>query len=90
MEPKDFIPIVGWIVVFCLGILSAVIVARLTKKRKILAWASVAENELVPKQLSDRLGIPVVLKVGTETPTSLTTIQLRIGSGGNDTASKAV
>ncbi len=85
MDPKDFIPVIAWIVVFALGILSGgVIVPRLTKKRKIVAWASLSENELVPKQLSESLGIPVVLMVGSEKPASLSTVHVRIGSGGNE------
>jgi len=85
MEPKDIVPIVGWIVVFFLGILSGgVIVPYLAKKRKVFAWATLSENEIVPKELSKRLGIPVVLQVGPETPASLTTCHLRFGSGGNE------
>lgn len=78
------IVITGWFVTFILGVLSAVIVLRLTRKRKVVAWASLSENEIVPKQLSETLRIPVVLLVGSEKPASLSTVQVRIGSGGNE------
>jgi hypothetical protein len=65
MEPKDYIPIIGWIVTFALGALSGgIIVPRLARKRKILAWAIMAESDLIPRELSKQIGLPVVLQVG--------------------------
>jgi hypothetical protein len=64
MQPKDWIPVIGWFVVFILGIISGVVVPRLTLKRKIMAWGVAAETELVPRVLSQTLGVPVVLQVG--------------------------
>jgi hypothetical protein len=65
MRPIDWIPVVGWFVVFVLGIVSGgVVIPRLTIKRKKMAWGVAAETELVPRELSQTLGVPVVLQVG--------------------------
>lgn len=85
MQPDNWIPILGWLVTFALGILSGgFILPRLTRKRTILKWALVSESDIVPKQLSELLGLPVVLLVGSATPASLSVVKLRIGSGGEE------
>lgn len=85
IELKDWIPVLGWFVTFSFGVLSGgFIVPRLTAKRKIIDWAVLSENELIPKELSKLLGVSVVMQVGQETPNSLSTIHLRIRGGGND------
>jgi hypothetical protein len=89
MEPKDFIPIIGWIVTFVLGVLSGgVIIPRLTRKRKILAWAVMSESDLIPRELSKQIGLPVVLEVGNYNPESLSIVKIRFGSAGNDVVEK--
>jgi hypothetical protein len=86
MELKDWIPIAGWAVTFGLGVLSGgFIIPRLTAKRKIIDWAVLSENELIPKELSQVLGVPVVIQVGLEQPISLSTVHLRVRGGGNET-----
>ena len=85
LDIKDYFPLIGWIVTFVLGAVSAgLIVPRLTKKRKIIAWATMAETELIPKEMTEKLGIPVTLTVGAHQPKSLSVVQLRFGSGGNE------
>jgi hypothetical protein len=85
MQLKDWIPALGWVVTFALGILSGgLIVPRLTHKRTILKWALVNESEIVPRELSRLLGLPVSLSVGTASPASLSVVTLRIGSGGEE------
>ncbi|MGB3311874.1 MAG: hypothetical protein WA939_10580 [Nodosilinea sp.] len=89
LEPRDYIAITGWIVTFFLGAISAgVVVPRLTKKRKIVAWAVMAESDLVPRELSQVLGMPVVLQVGNYQPESLSVVKLRFGCAGNDVVEK--
>lgn len=85
MQPKDWIPIVGWFVVFILTIVSGgLVIPRLTLKRKILAWGVAAETELVPRELSETLGVPVILQVGTERPSSLTSVVVVLACTGNE------
>lgn len=85
MGLKDWIAIIGWIVTFALGIVSGgLILPRLTRKRAILKWALANETEIVPKELSQRLGLPVVLSVGGSNPTSLSVVTLRVGSAGEE------
>lgn len=84
MQWKDWIPVIGWPITFVLGIASASIVARLTRKRQLLIWALVSESELVPRELSKRLGLPVTIQVGNANPASLTIVVIRIGNGGNE------
>jgi len=89
MELKDWITIVGWPVVFALGILSGgFIIPRLTRKRRILSWALVNQSEVVPRELSRILGIPVILKVGDAEPASLSLVTMRIGNSGNEVIEK--
>lgn len=85
MQPKDWIPIAGWFIVFILGIVSGgFVVPRLTAKKKIIDWGVLSENDLIPRELSEMLGIPVIIQVGDSKPASLSTVQIRIGSGGNE------
>src|SRR3990172_11743251 len=89
MELKDWITIVGWPVVFALGILSGgFIIPRLTRKRRILSWALVNQSEVVPRELSRIFGIPVILKVGDAEPASLSLVTMRIGNSGNEVIEK--
>ena len=58
METRDYISIAGWIVTFFLGAISAgIVVPRLNRKRKIIAWAVISESDLIPRELSQVLGI---------------------------------
>jgi hypothetical protein len=85
MQPKDWIPVIGWFVVFILGIISGgVVVPRLTLKRKVLAWFVAAETELVPRELSETLGVPVVLQVGAERPSFLRSVVVVLACTGNE------
>lgn len=77
--------IIGWPVTFLLGIASGgIIVPRLIRKRQILTWAIMNEAELVPRELSQTLGIPVILQVGDARPASLSALTIRIGNSGNE------
>lgn len=74
---------------FALGALSGgIIVPRLARKRKILAWAIMTESDLIPRELSKQIGLPVVLQVGDYNPNSLSIIKIRFGNAGNDVIEK--
>jgi hypothetical protein len=89
MEPKDYIPIIGWMVTFTLGVLSGgIIIPRLARKRKILAWAIMSESDLIPRELSKQIGLPVVFQVGNYNPDSLSITKIRFGNAGNDVVEK--
>lgn len=89
METRDYISIAGWIVTFFLGAISAgIVVPRLNRKRKIIAWAVISESDLIPRELSQVLGIKVTIQVGDFKPDSLSTVKLRFGSIGNDIVEK--
>lgn len=85
MDLKDWITPIGWLVTFTLGALSAgVIVPRLTRKRKIVAWSLLDETNVVPRELSEILGLPVVLQVGDQRPVSLSVVKIRFCAIGNE------
>jgi len=84
MDTKELLTIASWPVTFCMGILSGFVVSRLTRKRQIMTWAAIGEADLVPRELTNRLGLPVSLKVGDATPSSLTALTIRIGNSGNE------
>jgi hypothetical protein len=89
MEPKDYIPVIGWIVTFFLGILAGgIIIPKLTRKRKILAWSVMSESDLIPRELSQQIGLPVVLQVGNYSPDSLSVVKIRFGNTGNEVIEK--
>lgn len=89
VDLKDYIPIIGWVVSFLFGILSGgIIIPRLTRKRKIIAWAVMSESDLIPRALSHQIGIPVVLTVGNHNPKSLSIVKIRFGSAGNEVVEK--
>ncbi len=88
MESTNVLTVAGWVIVFLLGIASSIIVSRLTQKKKVLAWAVIVENDIVPKELSKTLGTPVQLTVGSETPSSIATCNLRFGNIGNEVVKK--
>jgi hypothetical protein len=85
MGAKEIITIVGWLVTCLLSVLAGGwIIPQLTKKRKILVWATVAESELIPLELYDKLSLPVSIQVGGVTPKSLSLITIRLGNAGNE------
>lgn len=85
MELKDWLTVAGWLVTFGLGIVSGgFIMPRLTRKRTLLRWALVSESEIVPRQLTEMLGLPVVLTVGDANPGSLSIVTVRLGGAGNE------
>lgn len=90
---KDFlpyIPVIGWFVSFVTGILTGgFIVPRLVAKRKIIAWSVLSESDIIPKEISDRLGVPVTIQVGPDKPSSLSLVRVRIGNSGNDVVEDA-
>lgn len=89
METRDYITVIGWGITFILGAISAgVIVPRLNRKRKVIAWAVISENDLIPREISQVLGIQVTIQVGDYQPNSLSTVKLRFGSIGNDIVEK--
>lgn len=85
MQFKDYLPVIGWFITFALGVLSGgIIIPRLTKKRKVIAWAVMSESDLIPRELAQVLNMPVVLQVGNYQPNSLSLVKLRFGNAGND------
>jgi hypothetical protein len=85
MDTKEILTIASWPITLVFGILSGgFIVPRLTRKRQILTWATMTEADLIPRELSQRLGLPVTLKVGDAAPSSLTSLTIRIGNSGNE------
>ena len=71
MDHKDLLTIIGWPVTFLMGMSSALLAFRLTRKRQLLAWAITDETEIIPRELSKSLGLPVSIQVGDATPASL-------------------
>lgn len=84
MDGSNLLTIIGWIVTFLLGIIATIIVQRFHRKRMILAWTVLSENTLFPKDVSIDLDVPVRVVVGGSLQESLSTVNIRIGSGGNE------
>ena len=85
MDTKELLTIVGWPVTVLLGIVSGgIVVPRLTRRRQTLTWAIMSEADLIPRELSRTLGLPVTLQVGEAHPASLSTLTIRIGNSGNE------
>ena len=84
MTLTNWLTVVGWSVVFILGILAAVITERFKRKQKIIVWGVVNETAFVAAQISKQLGVPVKLLVGTTAQDCLTTLTLRFENVGNE------
>ncbi|MEK9501144.1 hypothetical protein WI372_09155 [Gemmatimonadota bacterium DH-20] len=69
---------------FVLGIIASRLVGRRTAKTKTIAWGVVAEIELISRQVSDLVGVPVRLTIGEHEATSLTALRLAVESTGNE------
>jgi hypothetical protein len=84
IDTKELLTIITWPVTFPLRIASGLILPRLTRKGQVLTWAIVSEADLIPRELSEALGIPVVLQVGDARPSSLSALTIRVGNSGNE------
>jgi len=85
METKDILTMVGWPVSCVLSILAGgLIIPKLTRKRKILSWATVSETALIPVSLRETLSVPITIEIGGVSPKSLTLVNIRIGNSGNE------
>jgi hypothetical protein len=85
---KDYFPFIVPFLTFALGLVSGVLLPKLTAKRRVLRWALESENDVIPKELSQTLGIPVLLQVGAENPPSIGTVRIKLISGGNEIIDK--
>lgn len=85
METRDIITMIGWPVTCVLSILAGgIIVPKLTGRRKILSWAVISENDLVPKELQASLSVPIRMEVDGKPLRSLCSVSLRVGNSGNE------
>lgn len=65
MDTKEILTVVGWVVSCLLSVIGGgILIPRLTKKKKILSWAVVAESELIARNLHDSLSLPLSMRVG--------------------------
>lgn len=85
METRDALTIIGWPISCILSILAGgILVPKLTRKRKILSWAVISENDLIPKDLQTSLSVPVKIEVGGAPLKSLCSVSIKIGNSGNE------
>jgi hypothetical protein len=85
MKSTEILTIIGWPASCLLSILAGgFVIPRLTRKRKILSWATISENALIPSDLHETLSVPITIQVGGVSPHSLTLVTLRIGNAGNE------
>lgn len=78
---------VGWVVTFLLGIISAVIIQRMTRKKKVISWSLLSESELFSENIAEQTSLPIKVMVGDSENTSLSAVNLRIGNTGNEVIS---
>ena len=87
LDIGNFITIIGWIVSFALGLLSALIVQKRGKLRKVLAWSLVSESDLLSRETLDELeagfGVPIRVLIRDREETELSTIRVRVLNSGN-------
>jgi hypothetical protein len=89
METKDFLTLIGWPVSCLLSILAGgYIIPNLTRKRRVLSWATVSESELIPSDLADTSAIPIKVEINGVSPRSVTLVTIRVGNSGNDMMEK--
>ena len=89
MGTNDYLTLIGWPVTCLLSILAGgYIIPKLTRKRKVLSWATVSESELIPSDLADTLAIPIKVEINGVSPRSVTLVTIRIGNSGNDVMEK--
>ena len=81
METKDLLTLIGWPVSCLLSILAGgYIIPRLTRKRRVLSWATVSESELIPSDLADTSAIPIKVEIDGVSPRSVTLVTIRVGN----------
>lgn len=87
INTTNVVTIVGWLVTFGLGLVSALLVQRYSKARKKLTWSVVSESNLLARDALDQLqsgfGVPVQVLINGEPQTELSTIRIRIASESN-------
>lgn len=85
METRDILTMIGWLVSCILSILAGGwIIPRITKKKKILAWAVAAESELISREIHQQSSLPVSVEVGGSLRKSLSLVRIRLGNAGNE------
>lgn len=84
METRDILTIVGWPIACLLSIAGGWLIARFTKKKKILLWAVVSESDLVSREIHQQLSLPVSIQVGGAPRNCLSLVTIRIGNAGNE------
>lgn len=85
LETRDILTMVGWPVSCVLSILAGgYIIPKLTRKRKILSWATVSETALIPSDLRQTVSVPITIEVGGVSPKSLSLVIVRVGNSGNE------
>ena len=89
METKDLLTLIGWFVSCLLSIMAGgYIIPRLTRKRRVLSWATVSESELISSDLADTSAIPIKVEIDGVTLRSATLVTIRVGNSGNDVMEK--
>ena len=87
LSTTNVVTIVGWIIAFAFGLLSAVIVQRRGKARKVISWNVVSESNILARdalqQLESGFGVPVRVIVDGHEETTLSTIRVLITSVSN-------
>ncbi len=83
LDVTNWITIISWPIIFILGLLSALIITKYTKKKKVLSYAIISEIDVfTPDQFID-YEIPINIDINGISENSLSTTRLRIGNRGN-------
>lgn len=84
-DVRNIYTVVGWFVSFSLGLIaSGIIVPRLTAKKKILSWAVLSENEIIPREITQTYGLSASIRLGNNEVKSLSGLKIRVGNRGNE------
>lgn len=87
LTTNNVVTIVGWLVTFALGLISALLIQRRTRTRKVLKWTLVHQSDLfardVLSDLESGFGVPVKVLVSGKEESELSTIRIRLANAGN-------
>ncbi len=83
LDTSNWVTIIGWPIVFILGIISAYIHKKINTKKKILSYAIISEIDIFSAEKFTRYEIPIGININGIAENSLNTVRVKIGNRGN-------